>query len=71
MSWFRCNLKVDNSQDILQTIQALYHDQQMCDVFLTVGKKEHPAHRLILCAFSDVFQVNYRLCNSAFLGRGK
>lgn len=29
----------------------------MCDVFLTVGNKEHAAHRLILCASSDVFQA--------------
>lgn len=29
----------------------------MCDVFLTVGSTTHAAHRLILCASSDVFQV--------------
>lgn len=29
----------------------------MCDVFLKVGGKEFSAHRLILCATSDVFQV--------------
>lgn len=29
----------------------------MCDVYLEVGKKKHAAHRLILCASSDVFQA--------------
>lgn len=29
----------------------------MCDVLLTVGQKVHSAHKLILCASSDVFQA--------------
>lgn len=35
----------------------LYTDNIMSDVFLKVGNKVHAAHKLILCAFSDVFQV--------------
>lgn len=36
----------------------------MCDVFLTVGKKEHGAHKLILSASSDVFQVGLNFLNT-------
>lgn len=31
----------------------------MTDVTLVIDGKEFPAHRLILCASSDVFQVIY------------
>lgn len=53
-----CYLQIDNSANVLKTIRNLYYDRLMCDVNLVVGKKEHPAHRLILCACSDVFQVS-------------
>jgi hypothetical protein len=42
---------------VLNILRNLYVERQMCDVALLVGNREHYAHRLILCAFSDVFQV--------------
>ncbi|XP_008195211.1 BTB/POZ domain-containing protein 17 isoform X1 [Tribolium castaneum] len=48
---------VDNSQTVLNILRNLYVERQMCDVALRVGNREHYAHRLILCAFSDVFQA--------------
>lgn len=30
----------------------------MCDIYIKVGNKEFGAHRFILCATSDVFQVS-------------
>lgn len=50
-------LQVDNSDKILNIIKTLYQEKQMCDVTLKVGPKEFQAHRLILCASSDVFQA--------------
>lgn len=52
-----CQMFIDNSANVLKTIRNLYHDRLMCDVNLIVGKKEHPAHRLIVCACSDVFHA--------------
>ncbi|KAF5286665.1 hypothetical protein FQR65_LT12496 [Abscondita terminalis] len=52
-----CQIKIDNSENILNTLRHLFYDRQMCDVFINVGNKEHGAHRLILCALSDVFQA--------------
>lgn len=55
--------QIDNSQNILKTIKNLYVDQIMCDVYLSVGSKVHAAHKLILSASSDVFQV-FILCSN-------
>ncbi|XP_023023367.2 transport and Golgi organization 10 isoform X1 [Leptinotarsa decemlineata] len=52
-----CQKMVDNSENILKVLKRLYFDKQMCDVFLQVGSKEYGAHRIILCASSDVFQA--------------
>lgn len=52
-----CQISVDNSDNILNTLKNLYHERQMCDVIITVGNKEYAAHRLILCASSDVFEA--------------
>lgn len=53
--------------------KKLYEEQEMCDVFLEVGSKEYGAHRLILCASSDVFKVSkkkeYFSCNSLLATR--
>lgn len=35
----------------------MFDAKEMCDVFLTVANKEYGAHRLVLCASSDVFKV--------------
>lgn len=35
----------------------MFDAKEMCDVFLKVGDKEFGAHRLVLCASSDVFKV--------------
>nr|CAH7745022.1 unnamed protein product [Callosobruchus chinensis] len=52
-----CQIMVNNSENVLRVLKNLYHDKNMCDVYFKVGNKEYGAHRLILCAMSDVFQV--------------
>ena len=49
--------EVDNSSTVINKIANLYAERLMSDVVLVVGNVEYPAHRLILCASSDVFQV--------------
>lgn len=53
--------QVDNSENILKVLKKLWRDQSMCDIHLKVGSKEFGAHRFILCASSDVFQVRFKL----------
>ncbi|GBP21594.1 hypothetical protein EVAR_9779_1 [Eumeta japonica] len=50
-------LEVDNSKCVLMKIATLYAEQLMSDLILEVGGISYPAHRLILCASSEVFQV--------------
>lgn len=50
-------LEVDNSQSMLLKIATLYAEQLMSDLTLIVGGVKYSAHRLILCASSEVFQV--------------
>ncbi|KAK0082532.1 hypothetical protein PV325_010218 [Microctonus aethiopoides] len=50
-------IEVDNSHTILLKIATLYAERLMNDICLVVNGIEYPAHRLILCASSDVFQV--------------
>ena len=49
--------QVDNSSTVLSKIAKLYADKLMNDVCLVVGGKDYLAHRLILCASSEVFHV--------------
>ncbi|TDG41340.1 hypothetical protein AWZ03_012240 [Drosophila navojoa] len=42
---------------VLNKIAHMYAEQLMSDIVLLVDGKEYPAHRVILCASSDVFQV--------------
>ncbi|KAJ8718807.1 hypothetical protein PYW07_016363 [Mythimna separata] len=51
------DLEVDNSKSVLLKIATLYAEQLMSDLILEVGGHGYPAHRLILCASSEVFQV--------------
>ncbi|XP_075976181.1 transport and golgi organization 10 [Anticarsia gemmatalis] len=51
------DLEVDNSKSVLLKIATLYAEQLMSDLTLEVGGRGYPAHRLILCASSEVFQV--------------
>ncbi|XP_068622759.1 BTB/POZ domain-containing protein 17 [Battus philenor] len=51
------DLEVDNSKSVLLKIASLYAEQLMSDLILEVGGVCYPAHRLILCASSEVFQV--------------
>ncbi|CAH2040154.1 unnamed protein product, partial [Iphiclides podalirius] len=51
------DLEVDNSKSVLLKIATLYAEQLMSDLTLEVGGVGYPAHRLILCASSEVFQV--------------
>jgi len=46
-----------DANSVLNKIAHLYADQLMSDIVLLVDGKEYPAHRVILCASSDVFQV--------------
>lgn len=47
----------DNSATVLEKIAGLYAEHLLSDITLEVGGKQYAAHRLILCASSDVFQV--------------
>lgn len=49
---------MDNSRTVLLKIATLYAERLMNDICLVVDGVEYPAHRLILCASSDVFQVS-------------
>ncbi|XP_015514802.1 BTB/POZ domain-containing protein 17 isoform X1 [Neodiprion lecontei] len=51
------SIEVDNSSTVLLKIATLYAERLMNDICLVVNGVEYPAHRLILCASSDVFQV--------------
>uniref|UniRef100_A0A1B6GFX9 BTB domain-containing protein n=1 Tax=Cuerna arida TaxID=1464854 RepID=A0A1B6GFX9_9HEMI len=51
------DVEIDNSDHVLLKIATLYAERLMSDVTLVVGGVEYPAHRLILCASSEVFQV--------------
>uniref|UniRef100_A0A1B0A067 BTB domain-containing protein n=1 Tax=Glossina pallidipes TaxID=7398 RepID=A0A1B0A067_GLOPL len=48
---------MNNSNSVLEKIANLYAEQLMSDIILVVGEEQYPAHRVILCASSDVFQV--------------
>ena len=50
-------ITMDNSGEVVAKMAAIYAERLMSDVLLVVGDEELPAHRLILCASSDVFQV--------------
>ena len=50
-------MQVDNSRTVLMKIATLYAERLMNDICLVVNDIEYPAHRLILCASSDVFEV--------------
>ncbi|GFR29921.1 hypothetical protein TNCT_705241 [Trichonephila clavata] len=49
--------QIDNSNTVLEKIASLYAERLLSDITLEVGGKQFAAHRLILCASSDVFQV--------------
>ncbi|XP_018009829.1 uncharacterized protein LOC108667324 [Hyalella azteca] len=48
---------INNCESVLNKISNLYCNRLLSDVILKVGLQEYPAHRLILCASSAVFQV--------------
>ena len=52
---------MDNSHRLVQKIASLYANQLLSDITLIVENKHYSAHRLILCASSDVFQVSVLL----------
>lgn len=52
---------MDNSKSVLLKIATLYAEQLMSDLILEVGGVGYAAHRLILCASSEVFQVFFLL----------
>lgn len=50
-------IDMDNSSEVVTKIAGIYAERLMSDVILVVGDQSLPAHRLILCASSEVFQV--------------
>lgn len=48
---------MNNSTSVLLKIANLYAEQLMSDICLVVDNNRYPAHRVILCASSEVFQV--------------
>ncbi|XP_063235338.1 BTB/POZ domain-containing protein 17 isoform X2 [Bacillus rossius redtenbacheri] len=58
------DVEYNNSRMIMQKIARLHSERLMNDVSLVVGGVEYPAHRLILCASSQVFQDLAELCLS-------
>lgn len=50
-------VEMNNSSSVLHKIANLYAEQLMSDLVIKVGNKCYPAHRVILCASSEVFQV--------------
>lgn len=50
-------IEIDNSSAVLKNISSLLSNKVLCDVCLVVGGKEYTAHRLILCASSEVFRI--------------
>lgn len=50
-------VEMDNATSVLHKIANLYAEQLMSDICLVVGNNRYPAHRVILCASSEVFQV--------------
>lgn len=51
------SVEMDNATSVLHKIAHLYAEQLMSDICLVVGDQRYPAHRVILCASSEVFQV--------------
>ena len=50
-------MQMNNSQSVLEKIANLYAEQLMSHISLVVGTEQYPAHRVIVCASSEVFQV--------------
>lgn len=50
-------VEMNNSSSVLHKIANLYAEQLMSDLIIKVGNSSYPAHRVILCASSEVFQV--------------
>ncbi|MCL4122262.1 UNVERIFIED_CONTAM: hypothetical protein GTU68_030479, partial [Idotea baltica] len=48
---------INNSVSVLEKMANLYAEKLMSDIVICVGHWELPAHRLILCASSEVFQI--------------
>lgn len=48
---------MDTQSGVMTKMASLYAERLMSDLILVVGDQELAAHRLILCASSDVFQV--------------
>lgn len=62
-----CSLQIDNSKQVLKKIATLYAEKLMNDICLVVDGIEYPAHRLILCTSSEVFQVNFLSISSNYV----
>lgn len=50
-------LQMSNQSMVLYRIARAFAEQLLSDICLIVGNNRYPAHRVILCASSEVFQV--------------
>jgi len=58
------SINMDNSGEVVTKIANLFGDMLTSDVILVVGEEKFPAHKVILCASSDVFKI--MLINSSW-----
>ena len=49
----------DHARHLLERMESLRRDRQLCDVVLKVGSREIPAHRLVLSACSRYFRAMF------------
>lgn len=60
------HFQMNNATSVLHKIANMYAEQLMSDICLVVGENKYPAHRVILCASSEVFQVMLGECGRYF-----
>lgn len=51
-------IEIGDEKSVLLKVAGLYASHLLSDISLVVGENRYPAHRVILSASSEVFQVN-------------
>lgn len=64
--FFQSLESLDDQKSILVKIAKAFADQLLSDIVLIVGNVRYPAHRVILCASSEVFQVFYSILKNSW-----